>query len=362
MSEKIEKMMMKEKKIPVDVMEKLVHNQEKFLTGEIKQNKKIFKMNVRKKRIAILGIVAALLLLVLTQTPVGAAIEQAFGISRDSGVATVENNTIPTEIDLTSSQNGREIKLTKFVATKRKLAFDYQFKLDDEQLKILLEKQIAANSNFQDIDLGLFVSGSTEDIFGGGDQESTFRVEDDTFYGSVIFTYTKETIPENADLTLHIYKLAWQDRDEYDTTFNKAIETNSSFSVPWALQYEGDWSFTVAYKPLTQSAEPQIIQANNIFDIKAKSDALQTTVEFVAPTEVVAEGLKLYEIEVYKNGILVGTPDYHYEDKNGTTKFTMSIDLSALDETSVYKTIVSNADESGQKTEEIGTFELQNKQ
>ncbi|MCB5953668.1 hypothetical protein [Enterococcus sp. CWB-B31] len=360
MSKKIEKIMKRERKIPTEVMEKLVYNQEKFLTGEIEQNKKNFKMNTRKKGITILGIVAALLFLVLIQTSIGDAIEQIFGISKDSGVATVENNMIPMELDLISSQNGREIKLTKFVSTKQKFAFDYQFKLDDEQLKILLEKQISTNSNFQDIDLGLFINEGTEDIFGGGDQESTFYVEGDTFYGSVIFTYTKEKIPENADLTLHIYKLAWQNRDEYDAALNKAIETNSSFNVPWALQYEGDWSFTVAYEPLTQTAEPRIIQANNISDINAESDALQTNVEFVAPTEVVSEGLKLYTIEVYKNGVQLKIPSYSYEDNNGTTKFSMSIDLSALDKASVYKIIVSNADDSGHKTDEIGTFELQN--
>ncbi|WP_086350872.1 hypothetical protein [Candidatus Enterococcus clewellii] len=362
MDKKMRELMKKEKEIPAEVMEKLVRNQEKILNQEIKQEENIVKRNPWKRRIAVLAIVAAVLLLVLTQTPVGAAIEQVLGISKDSGVATVESSEIPVNLELTSTQNGREIKLTKFVATKQKFAFDYQFKIEDEKLKTLLEKQIAAGSNFQDIRLGLFADGSTEDMFGGVSSMSTFRMEGDTFYGSVVSTFDQEKIPENANLSLHIYQLAWEDRDEYEAKLAEAMENNSdSFSVDTALKYEGDWQFDVTYKPLTQTAQPEIIQATTLYDIKANSDALQTMVTFSIPADV-AEGSDWpsYNLEVYKNGVKTETPSYTTGGENRLTTFSLSIDLSALDKTSVYKIQLYTGDNMGNNIDEIGSFELQN--
>src|SRR5574341_702188 len=89
----------------------------------------------------IIGLAAMLgLSIVLTQTPVIAVIETALGINQDAAVKVVEEKGIPTKLNLSSVQNGREITVTKFVSTKKKMAFDYQFKIDDPTLKTILEK------------------------------------------------------------------------------------------------------------------------------------------------------------------------------------------------------------------------------
>lgn len=110
-----------EKEIPDEVMEKITRNREDILNRKIKQEQRIFKQN-RKKKIALTVLVAAIAgLILVTKTPIGSAIENVFGVSRDSGVQTVESQGIQTKLDLTSIQNGREIKLTKFVSTKKSL-------------------------------------------------------------------------------------------------------------------------------------------------------------------------------------------------------------------------------------------------
>ncbi|MCB5952829.1 hypothetical protein LI951_12190 [Enterococcus sp. BWT-B8] len=351
-----------EKEIPAEVMEKLLLNRKLILTNQISQEKAV-KVSRRKKVMFILAAASIVFLLVMIKTPVGTALEKMFGISRDSGVGTVESHGIPNKLDLTSIQNGREIKLTKFVATKKKLAFDYQFKLNDEKLRTLLEKEIAAGSNYQDILLGLFAEGNMEDLFRGVLSYSTFRIEGDMFYGSVIAIFDKEKIPENAKLTLHIYRLHWQDWDEYEAVKAEAIKkAYSSFSVETALVYEGDWSFNVEYEPLTQTAEPQVLQADNVHEIKAKSDALQTTVSFNIPTEGDSGDFQFYDVIIYKNDVKnEAQSSFSYENKNGNTAFDFSFDLSALDNTSVYKIQVNEVDEMGNIVKELGSFELQNK-
>ncbi|MBL1225471.1 hypothetical protein [Enterococcus sp. BWR-S5] len=369
MSKKIEDKLKSERKIPVEVMEKLQHNRARILNQEIKQEGKVTKRS-RKKALVFTFIAAAIACLIIwTQTPVGAAIEKALGISRDAGVATVESSEIPVNLELSSTQNGREIKLTKFVATKKKFAFDYQFTLDDEKLKELLQKKSSPERQFkkgagdgQDIRLGLFVEGSTEDLFGGVMSESTFRVEGDTFYGSVVSTFDQEKIPEHAKLSLHIYQLSWVDTEELDKAYAEASKTGSPFGVENALEYIGDWQFAIDYEPLTQTAEPQVTQVNNIQNIKANSDALQTTVTFNIPVEAANEqelAFLDYGIEIYRNGVEVETPSYIFNPTNG--EFNFSFDLSALDQTSVYKIQISKTDGMGNSLEEIGSFELQNK-
>lgn len=367
MSKKIEDKLKNERKIPTEVMEKVQHNRARILNQEVKQEGKITKRS-RKKAIVSTFIAAAIVCVIIwTQTPVGAAIEKTLGISRDAGVATVESSEIPVNLELSSTQNGREIKLTKFVATKKKFAFDYQFTLDDEKLKELLQKKSSPERQFkkaagdgQDIQIGLFVEGSTEDLFGGVMFVSTFRVEGDIFHGSVISTFDKEKIPEHAKLSLHIYQLSWVDTEELDKAYAEASKTGSPFGVDNALEYTGDWQFAIDYEPLTQTAEPQATQVNNIQNIKANSDALQTTVTFCLPSEVRTEpGLELYGIDIYRNDVEVESPSYTMNPEKG--EFNFSFDLSALDQTSVYKIQVSKTDGMGNTLEELGSFELQNK-
>lgn len=54
-------------------------------------------------------------------------------------MAAIKDQT-PIKFDLTSIQNGREIKLTEFVATTDKIEFEYQFKLDNDNLKLHIKE------------------------------------------------------------------------------------------------------------------------------------------------------------------------------------------------------------------------------
>ncbi|MCJ1972569.1 hypothetical protein GYN14_02245 [Lactococcus piscium] len=86
----------------------------------------------------IIGLAAMLgLSILLTQTPVIAVIETALGINQDAAVKVVEEQGIPTKLNLSSVQNGREITVTKFVSTKKRMAFDYQFKIDDQNDRVI---------------------------------------------------------------------------------------------------------------------------------------------------------------------------------------------------------------------------------
>ncbi|OJG27664.1 hypothetical protein RU98_GL002367 [Enterococcus caccae] len=353
-------------------MAKLVQSRENILNDQIKQEKKKFQIKYKKQMGITLAIAAALILIAMINPQINTAIKNAFGISQDSGVAVVENNGIQNELHLTSTDKGREITLTKFISTKKKFAFDYQFKLDDEKLKELLKKQRSPDrlftknaTNAQDIQLGLFVNDSDEDLFSGVTSQSTFRTEGDTFYGSVVATFNQEKIPEDAKLTLHIYKLLWQDAEELDQAFAEASKTGSPFGVDNALEYEGDWRFDIEYKPLTQTADTQISNAKNITDIKAISDPLQTTIQFIAPLQEFnsPENLLSPEVALYKDGVQAEdqlfTQIYNLE----TGEIEVSINLSSLDKTSIYKVQVNKVDySSGEVMEEIGFFELQNKE
>lgn len=363
MDNKKNEIIIQEKEIPKEVMEKLVQNRENLIKNPIKQEKKRFQMRYKKQIYVTLAIAASLILIALINPQINTAIKNALGISQDSGVAMVENNGIESELNLTSTQNGREITLTKFISTKKKFAFDYQFKLDDEKLKELLEKQRSPDrvftkntENAQHIDLGLFVNDNDEDIFGGVSSQSTFRVEGDTFYGSVVATFNQEKIPENAKLTLHIYKLYWQDAEELDQAFLEASETGSPFGVDNALQYEGDWRFEIDYKPLTQTADTQISNVNNITDIKVKNDALQTTVKFTAPIQFESYPA----VTLYKGGVKTDNQIFTEIHNTETGEVTISFSLSALDKTSVYTIQLNEIDFEGKPLKEIGHFDIQN--
>lgn len=372
MDKKKKNIIIQEKELPQDVIDKLVKNREDILNDNFRQEKK--SLHIRYKKQILITFVTAVgaLLIALINPQTNTAIKHALGISQDSGVAMVEDHGIESELNLTSTQNGREITLTKFISTKKKFAFDYQFKLDDEKLKELLKKQSSPDrkfakltTNFQDIQIGLFVDSNNEDIRGGGMYDSTFRVEGDTFYGSVITTLNHEDIPNNAKLTLHIYKLLWQDAEKLDQAFLEASKTGSSFSVGNALEYEGDWCFDIDYKPLTQTANTKISNVSNITDIKATSDALQTTVKFTTPIKKVntTEKTCFPEVILYKDGKKVENQLITQISNLETGEIEISISLSSLDTTSVYKIQVNDVDDfSGETIEEIGFFELQNEE
>ncbi|MGM0218008.1 hypothetical protein [Enterococcus sp. AZ126] len=357
MDKKIIDKIKNERKIPDEILIKLESSREDILNKKIKQEKN-FKVLSKNSVIAVL-VAAIAILIIITKTPIGIALEDALGIGRDSGVETVEKNAIPTKLNLTSTQNNREIKLTKFVSTKKKFAFDYQFKVDDEKLKMLLKKNIAAKSDHQDIQLGLFVKGSTKDLFQGVHSYSTFRFEGDIFYGSVISTFDTESIPENAELNLHIYRLAWMDRDEYEAAKSRALADSDNpipFSVAPSLEYTGDWSFDIDYLPLNQTADTKVLASNNVTNIVSKSDALQTTITFNAPIEYPNSP----EITVYKNGVEISNSNINFKQLD-QEKLEIELDLSALDKISTYKVKIDESDIYGTIVKEVGYFEVQNK-
>lgn len=357
MDKKIIDKIKNERKIPDEVLTKLESSREDILNKKIKQEKN-FRFVSKNSVIRVL-VAAIVLLLIITKTPMGVAIEKVLGIGRDSGVETVEKNAIPTVLNLTSIQNDQEIKLTKFVSTKKKFAFDYQFKVDDEKLKTLLKKDVAAKSDYQDIQLGLFVKGGNKDLFQGVHSYSTFRFEGDTFYGSVISTFDTESIPKNAELNLHIYRLAWMDRDEYEAAKSEALADPDNplpFSVPTSLEYTGDWSFDIDYLPLDQTADTKVLASNNVTNIVSKSDALQTTITFNAPIEYPNSP----EITVYKNGVEISNSNINFKQLD-QEKLEIELDLSALDKESTYKVNIEESDIYGKIVKEVGYFEVQNK-
>lgn len=362
MDEKILKVLKNETEIPEVVMTKMKSGREQILKGEIKQTQLPKKSKKIGKLIIALAIAASILLILITKNPVSAAIENAFGISRDSGVATIENKGIDDQLDLVSTQNGHEIKLTKFIATKKKFAFDYQFKIEDEKLKELLDKMSAADVNWQDIQLGLFAEGDTENLFHGVTSQSTFEVRAGVFYGSVIANFDKETIPDNAKLTLHIYELAWVDQEVLKQAEIDAQNNNlDSFSVPNALAYQGDWQYQIDNHILTQVANTEIFDVNQISDIKTKGDALQTSVNFNIPINSGEFEFPNIDIKIYKNGVEVAGNGLMLKKVDDKTRISIWIDLSALDTSSVYEIKAFQVDVANDSANEIGHFKLKNK-
>lgn len=340
-------------KISLAWSENILITEGKVMSQKIKQDNK--KHNIYKVLTA-LAIIVAIVLIAVYETNLKKETKDC----KSDNMAMVEENLTPAKLDLMSMQNGREIRLTKFMATKKKFIFDYQFKLDDERLKELLNKQLAAGSNYQSIRFSLFAdSDKSNDLVGGGISFSTFRIEGDTFYGTVNFTYDSKKLPDDTNLTLQISQLSWEDWDERRTAEAEAnvSEAGSSFTVPTALQYDGEWRFDITYQPLRQTGKPQITQVNNIEDIKADSDALQTTVAFTIPVKAEA----MPDLEIYKDCVKIKTPSFTTKPEGDKTQFKLSFDMSVLDKTSVYKIQVNIVDEIGQQATEIGTFDMQNK-
>ncbi|MEB5925823.1 hypothetical protein MXE74_04500 [Enterococcus faecalis] len=346
-----------EQEIPEEVEQALKSNRAKILKHEIKQERIV--SSLQKGWFIVLTAIASLTLLLSFNPQMNLAIKQAFGINEDPGVNVAEENQLAADLHLVSTSNDLEITLTKFVTTKTKLAFDYQFKITDDKLKKLLEKNIQAKDNHQFIELSLYANGSDEDIYGGVFTESTFRVEGEMFYGSVISVFTKDVIPEDAELTLKIKRFDWQDKDEFNTAMANAPAEGleASFTVDNALEYEGDWSFNLTSKPLTETASPTISKVTNVKDVQAISDALQTDVTFTAPLRANSRPA----VTVYKDSVkqeqLIELESY--DPLTGEINFRFS--LSALDKSgAIYKIQLNEINAYGEPLSEIGSFELRN--
>lgn len=358
MDDKIKKIFEEEQEIPKEILERLTQSRKNLPTKNIVKKKKNYFNN--KSLTAIFIAVIAGILVIVTQTPVGSAIEKALGISQDQAVKKIEDGgNNPIDLNLSSTQNGLEIKLTKFVSTKKKFAFDYQFKIRDDKLRKLLEKNAQSNIDKQMINIGLTTEGSSEDFYGGVGMVSTYRVENDTFYGSVISTFDESKLPEDKKLILHIYSLEWIDMDEYNSAKNNADGvTNGSFSVNPALKYEGDWSYPINYKPLLGTESPKISNEENIENVTAVSDALQTTVKFKAPLQNLVNPY----VVIYKDGFEM-SPAFitreTYDPENEIYELTFS--LSAFDKgKTTYKIQLNESDGFGNTLKRVGSFNLQN--
>lgn len=366
-----------EKEIPETVKKQLLQNRQRILNGEIEQKE---SRKAYKKGILLIIEAAAIAItigIILLNPQINTTIKNAIGLGvtpkQEIEPLKTPDVPVPSTVNLTSTQNGLEITLTKFVFTKKKLIFDYQFEIKDEQLKILLEKNIAAGYNAQDIMYQLFNEGDPEDLNSGVSSYSTFRMEGNMFYGSVASTFNSDKIPEDAKLTLIINQLAWVDRDEYVAAANEALmdSEGAPFSVDNALEYSGDWQFNLDVRASTQTAIPVISNIENITDITAKSDELQTSVTFMAKGAINKDLLqepqdalnKSYSATIYKNGIKAEEEQPTIQIiKPMTGEFELSFNLSALDKESIYKVQVDLTDDfSGESIEKVGSFELQNK-
>ncbi|GHU41011.1 hypothetical protein FACS1894193_04180 [Bacilli bacterium] len=309
----------------------------------------------RYKILTILTIILAIILVVSYETSLVTCLKKGIRRSRSESITRVKEKLISDKLDLISMQNGREIKLTKLVATKKKLLFNYQFKLDDDRLKALLDKQLANGSNYQDISFSLFSSNDrTNNLVEKGLMTSTFRIKGNTFYGTVGATFNSDQLSDDTKLALQISKLAW---DEHQVAGVEPSKAGSSSTVPTTLQYDGDWHFDIIYQPLVHTVKPQIMQVKNIEDIKADSDVLQTTVKFTAPFKKD----EAPELEIYKDGVKVDTSSFIAQPQGDKMAFELSFDMSKLDKTSVYKMQVNSVNATGQEKTEIGAFSMKHK-
>lgn len=366
MNKKSIDLLKKEMKTPSEVLEKLEKNRQDILDGKIRQKKNLTKV------IVVFASAITLIISIVTFNPqVNTAIKNLLGISQDQGIETVENEGVSTETKLFSTKNDLKITLTKFVATEKKYAFDYQFEIKDDKLNELLQKEINSGNNRQFIRYQLFNEGNPEELSGGESGSSTFRKEGNTFYGSVIATFNTNKIPKDAKLTLVINSLEWQDRDVFEAAKKEALADpeDKPFVLESALEYSGDWHFDVNTKPLTQTSIPEIRNINNITDIIASSDALQTTVTFVAEEAQIEDFYsenksaldERYAVTIYKNGIKSDEQlsMQTWDPTNG--KFEISLNFSMLDKQSSYKVEVNQINDTGNAIKEVGSFEIDNK-
>lgn len=158
---------------------------------------------------------------------------------------------------------------------------------------------------------------------------------------------------------MKIKRFDWQDKDEFNTAMANAPAEGleASFTVDNALEYEGDWSFNLTSKPLTETASPTISKVTNVKDVQAISDALQTDVTFTAPLRANSRPA----VTVYKDSVkqeqLIELESY--DPLTGEINFRFS--LSALDKSgAIYKIQLNEINAYGEPLSEIGSFELRN--
>src|SRR5574337_685398 len=353
MDEKIETFFSSQVPIPEEVLTELTLNRSQF-SGIAQEAAPHSKRSISKKMGIIIGLAAILgLSILLTQTPVIAVIETALGINQDSAVKVVEEQGIPTKLNLSSVQNGREITVTKFVSTKKKMAFDYQFKIDDPTLKTILEKTGENKARPGSVMLGLFVDGNPKNLFGGVFSRDTYYIKDGIYYGSVDATFVSQTIPKHAKLTLHIYSLDWIDRERARPIIEKAeAEGSTGFTLgPSDVKYEGDWQFKINYQPILTTRKPKISKTVNVSEVSAVSDALQTSIKFKGPslTPGTSPDVVIYrnDVKLVPNALGCGEDGYN-------TWF----DFSALYKSNATYKIQLTENDDKHNGKVIGSFEL----
>lgn len=343
MDKKIDEFLKSEIDIPDDVLKQLTDNRQLYIT---KDRQHIPKIN---KKVVLISMIVAIVALgiLISQKPVRAAIMTALGINQDAAIKVVEEQKIPTKLNLSSVQNGREIKITKFVSTKKRFAFDYQFKLDDPTLKTLLDKTGENKASPPNIYMSLFEEGNPENLFGGVSSYGTYYVKDGVFYGSEYATFMKNKISDNAKLTLHINSLDWIDKEKLNVAKQKSIsEGGTPFTMIPDVKYEGDWQYKIKYKPILTTKNLTVSNLQNVSAVSAKSDALQTTIEFKT-TDLSPDTTP--DISMYKHGVklkidtLIVKPGNNYE---------AIFNLSALDKSK--DTYIVQLNEFNADTQTIG--------
>lgn len=150
------------------------------------------------------------------------------------------------------------------------MAFDYQFKIKDQKLKELLQKK-----SLEIIILKIFNQGYLEKeakkIYLGCKFNIVIQNREGCFYGSVISTFNKQKLVSQDQLTLHIYRLAWEDQEQHDNELKEAIKASSrSFSVENALEYQGDWTFKIPYQPIMKETIPSIKNVKKLKILRPK--------------------------------------------------------------------------------------------
>ena len=93
--------------------ENILITEGKVMSQKIKQDNK--KHNIYKVLTA-LAIIVAIVLIAVYETNLKKETKDC----KSDNMAKVEENLTPAKLDLMSMQNGREIRLTKFMATKKK--------------------------------------------------------------------------------------------------------------------------------------------------------------------------------------------------------------------------------------------------
>ncbi|OFI46291.1 hypothetical protein BG262_04555 [Floricoccus penangensis] len=348
-----------ENDVPKDIADKLEEDRISIFKNNIGSKK-----YTNKKYIFILLTAAIISIFILFNHEIASAFMDIFGISNDIAVSKVEEKGIDTSQDIISESNSKKITLTKFVSTPKKYAFDYKIKLSDDELntiKELINKQKEFDPKHregnQDIEYTLSDStNKSQETEGGYFSYSTYRIEGNTLYGSVISTFTSDRIAEEAKLFLNIKSLSWGD---YEILNSNIQNGEPPYELPTALKFEGDWIFKISNKPVINKSKVKIFDDRNINNISVDNDALQTTVKFSIKNET----SKPYYVEVYNGEKVVKPIIESTEESNGNLQsFEITIDFSSYDKSSIYKFDVKEVNDinTWEMGETKGSFKIRN--